>query len=58
MSHKDYIAIATIIANSTEHDDISINKLALVEALADYFTSDNGLFNTVKFIKACSRQGR
>ena len=68
-SKKDYIAVARIIASEiepykdTNNDegvdtspaDVAIERIA--NRLADYFRSDNQLFNRDRFLKACGIVG-
>lgn len=53
MTKKHYIAIATIINDAyTAESDMGIIK-DIAYPLADYFATDNKLFNRERFLAAC-----
>ena len=51
ISKKHFINIAKIINDNSKHNDN--NKQILVNALSDYFKSENKNFDSIKFYNAC-----
>ena len=54
MSRKDYVAIAAIIKSEQAYQPEAavITAQGIAERIADYFASDNPLFDRARFLRA------
>ena len=54
MSRKDYVALAKIVADSSERFVDKSAMLGLATDIAKYLKQDNSSFDTQRFLKACN----